>query len=108
LAPAPRLKERRALLTLSNQSAASEGLLDLAQRAADSAMGHRLEVYRDYLMILARLQIGRRLQGKVDPADVVQETFVHAVCDAAQFLGASEKELAGWLRQILCRRKELP
>jgi RNA polymerase sigma-70 factor (ECF subfamily) len=91
-------------MTLSNQSAAPEGSPDLARLAADSAMGHRLEAYRDYLMILARMQIGRRLQGKVDPADVVQETFLHAVRDAAQFRGRSDQELAGWLRQILAAR----
>ena len=36
------------------------------------------EGYRAYLTLLARLQIGRRLQGKVDCADVVQETFLEA------------------------------
>jgi RNA polymerase sigma-70 factor (ECF subfamily) len=47
------------------------------------------------------LQIGRRLQGKVDPADLVQETFLEAHRDFAQFRGGTESELAGWLRQIL-------
>ena len=89
---------------LSTNSAASEGLRDLARLASDPALGRRLEAYRDYLTILARTQIGRRLQGKVDPADVVQETFLHAVRDFAQFRGTSDKELAGWLRQILAAR----
>jgi RNA polymerase sigma-70 factor (ECF subfamily) len=55
-------------------------------------------------MILARVQIGRHLQGKVDPADVVQETFLHAVRDFPQFRGTGDRELAGWLRQILAAR----
>jgi RNA polymerase sigma-70 factor (ECF subfamily) len=55
-------------------------------------------------MFLTRLQIGRCLQGKVDPADVVQETFLHAVRDIDQFRGTSDRELAGWLRQILAAR----
>src|SRR5262249_37657575 len=54
-----------------------------------------------YLALLARLQIGRRLQGKVDAADLVQETFLEAHRDFAQFRGGSESELVGWLRQIL-------
>jgi RNA polymerase sigma-70 factor (ECF subfamily) len=91
-------------MALSNQSAASEGLPDLARRASDAALGRRLEAHRDYLTTLARVQIGRRLQGKVDPTDVVQETFLHAVRDAAQFRGSSDQELAGWLRQILAAR----
>ena len=89
---------------LSNNSAASEGLPEFARRASDSSLGRRLEAHRDYLTILARMQIGQRLQGKVDPTDVVQETFLHAVRDVAQFRGSSDKELAGWLRQILAAR----
>jgi RNA polymerase sigma-70 factor (ECF subfamily) len=89
---------------LSNNSAASEGLPEFAHRASDSSLGRRLEAHRDYLTILARMQIGQRLQGKVDPTDVVQETFLHAVRDVAQFRGSSDQELAGWLRQILAAR----
>jgi RNA polymerase sigma-70 factor (ECF subfamily) len=89
---------------LSNNSAASEGLPEFARRASDSSLGRRLEAHRDYLTILARMQIGPRLQGKVDATDVVQETFLHAVRDVAQFRGSSDQELAGWLRRILAAR----
>jgi RNA polymerase sigma-70 factor (ECF subfamily) len=91
-------------LTLSNNSAAPEGPPDLTRLTANPDVGRRLEAYRDYLTLLARMQIGRRLQGKVDPADVVQETFLHAVRDAGQFRGKCDQELAGWLRQILAAR----
>jgi RNA polymerase sigma-70 factor (ECF subfamily) len=91
-------------MALSNESTTSGGLPDLARRARDAALGRRLEEHRDYLTILARMQIGRRLQGKADPADVVQETFLHAIRDVAQFRGTSDQELAGWLRRILAAR----
>ncbi len=91
-------------MTLSNQSAASEELPDLARQASDAALAGRLEAHRGYLTILARMQIGRHLQSKADPADVVQETFVHAIRDAAQFRGTSDPELAAWLRRILAAR----
>ena len=91
-------------MRLSNNSAAPEGLPEFARGAGDSALGRRLEAHRDYLTILARMQIGQRLQGKVDPTDVVQETFLHAVRDAAQFRGSSDRELAAWLRQLLAAR----
>ncbi len=58
-----------------------EQLLCLARAGrsgSDSALGKLLEAYRGYLTLLARLQIGRRLQGKVDAADLVQETFLQA------------------------------
>jgi RNA polymerase sigma-70 factor (ECF subfamily) len=79
-------------------------LIDLARQGDTVALGHLLETYRSYLSILARLQIGRRLQGKVDAADVVQETFLEAHRSFAQFQGTTEGELMAWLRQILVTR----
>jgi RNA polymerase sigma-70 factor (ECF subfamily) len=71
------------------------------QKGEGPALGELLERYRNYLTLLARMQISRRLQGKMDPLDVVQETFLEAHRDFAQFRGRSEKEFAQWLRQIL-------
>jgi RNA polymerase sigma-70 factor (ECF subfamily) len=76
----------------------------LAKGGNGPALGQLLELYRSYLTLLARLQIGRRLQGKVDPADLVQETFLRAHRDFVRFRGSTEDELAGWLRQILAAR----
>jgi RNA polymerase sigma-70 factor (ECF subfamily) len=81
-----------------------EELLCLAQAGSSHALGQLLEMYRSYLSLLARLQIGRRLQGKVDPADLVQETFLREHRDFARFRGTTEAEWAGWLRQILAAR----
>jgi RNA polymerase sigma-70 factor, ECF subfamily len=81
-----------------------ERLLDLARAGSGPALGRLLELYRNYLALLARLQIGRRLQGKVDASDLVQETFLRAYRDFAQFRGNTEEELLGWLRQILSAR----
>src|SRR4051794_29250231 len=78
-----------------------EDLLSLARAPDGFARGRLLELYRNYLTLLARLQIGRRLQGKVDAADLVQETFLKAHRDFATFRGRTEGELVGWLRQIL-------
>jgi len=64
-------------------------------------LGQLLDAYRHYLSLVARLQIGRRLQGKVDASDVVQEAFLNAHRSFAQFRGKTETELLAWLRQIL-------
>jgi RNA polymerase sigma-70 factor (ECF subfamily) len=85
----------------ADTNAHPDDLLSLARASDGFARGRLLELYRNYLTLLARLQIGRRLQGKVDPADVVQETFLKAHRDFATFRGRSEGELVGWLRQIM-------
>jgi RNA polymerase sigma-70 factor (ECF subfamily) len=76
-------------------------LLVLARSGDSSALGQLLELYRNYLNLLARLHVDRRIQGKIDPGDLVQETFLEAHRDFVQFRGTSEGELAGWLRRIL-------
>src|SRR5436309_6240106 len=78
-----------------------EELLAQARGGDDVALGQLLERYRAYLMLLARLQIGRRLQGKADCADLVQEAFLEAARHFAQFRGQTEPELGAWLRQVL-------
>jgi len=76
-------------------------LLVLARAGESAALGQLFELYRDYLTLLARVQIGRRLRGKLDAADVVQETFLEAHRDFEQFRGVTEAELTAWLRQVL-------
>jgi RNA polymerase sigma-70 factor (ECF subfamily) len=60
----------------------------------------RLERYRDYLGLLARLHLPPRLHGKLDPSDVVQRALLRAHEKRAQFRGEGP-ELAAWLRRIL-------
>lgn len=60
-----------------------------------------LEKYRPYLVLLARLNLGQGLQGKLDASDIVQQTLLEAHRKRAQFRGQGEAELAAWLRQML-------
>jgi RNA polymerase sigma-70 factor (ECF subfamily) len=62
-----------------------------------------LELYRDYLRLLARLELGDQLHGRIDPSDVVQQTMLQAFRAWDQLRGEGEAALAAWLRQILAR-----
>jgi RNA polymerase sigma-70 factor (ECF subfamily) len=59
------------------------------------------EAYRDYLTLLARLQISPRLQAKIDVSGVVQITLLEAHRGMSQLHGRSETQRAAWLRRIL-------
>jgi len=60
-----------------------------------------LEQFRHYLLLLARLQLGRQTQGRLEPSDVVQQTLLEAHRKREQFRGTTDAERAGWLRQML-------
>jgi RNA polymerase sigma-70 factor (ECF subfamily) len=62
-----------------------------------------LDQFRSYLLLLARLRMQRRLQGKLDASDVVQQTLLQAHVGWEQFRGRTAGEQAAWLRQILAR-----
>jgi RNA polymerase sigma-70 factor (ECF subfamily) len=75
-----------------------------ARAGNENARGELLAQYSKYLTLLARVQIGRQLQRKVDPSDLVQETFLEAHRQLDQFRGTTEAELLAWLRRILAGR----
>jgi RNA polymerase sigma-70 factor (ECF subfamily) len=73
---------------------ASDPILELlvAQaRAGDkAALGRLLELYRNFLRLLARSLIRLPLVVQLDASDLVQETFLKAHREFAQFAGSGE------------------
>jgi RNA polymerase sigma-70 factor (ECF subfamily) len=78
-------------------------LLPKARDGDVTALGRLLELYRNYLRLMARSLIRGTLATRLDPSDLVQETYLEAHRDWGQFAGGSEGQLVAWLRQILVR-----
>ena len=74
----------------------------MVSESADDVI-EAFEKFRSYLRFLARVQLDRRLQAKVDPSDIVQQSLLQAHQARDQFLGTTQAEQAAWLRQILAR-----
>ncbi len=80
-----------------------ERLIVQARGGDPAALGRLLELYRNYLKLVARSLIGTALRVKMEPSDLVQETFLKAHRDFAGFEGRGEPEVMAWLRRILAR-----
>ncbi len=63
-----------------------------------------LERFRAYLRLLARTHLDKRLQGKLDPSDLVQQTLLEAYRSAHKLAGRTDGEKAAWLRQSLAHQ----
>jgi RNA polymerase sigma-70 factor (ECF subfamily) len=60
-----------------------------------------LERFRDYLGLLARLQLDRHLQAKIDLSGVVQQTLLEAHRGQQRLQSHGDDSMARWLRHIL-------
>src|SRR3954462_14175589 len=62
--------------SLSADSRSDEDLLDAARDGGEGALAVLVERHRERLERMVGLRMDRRLQGRVDPADVVQEAYL--------------------------------
>lgn len=67
----------------------------------DEGPDRPLETYREYLRILARMNLDQRLRQRIDPSDIVQQTLLKAHGKRDQYRGTTAAEQAAWLRAIL-------
>jgi RNA polymerase sigma-70 factor (ECF subfamily) len=77
------------------------GLLARARAGDNAALDRLFTSCRNYALILARTQVERWVQAKLDPSDLVQQSMLEAYRAFGTFQGKSEAELLAWLRRIL-------
>ena len=86
---------------MGNHSEHAQKLLQSAKNTGTTDLGPLLQLYVNYLRILATTQLERHLRQRVSPSDVVQETLLEAHRDFPNFRGGTAYEFVGWLRRIL-------
>ena len=75
--------------------------LTTARAGSLESLGHALDSCRNYLLRAAQRELDPDLRAKGGASDLVQETFLEAQRDFAQFQGSSEAELRAWLSRLL-------
>src|SRR5947207_1072668 len=85
---------------MSVNAPASE-LIRRSREGEATAREQLFDRYRQYLRLLADMQLGRQLRAKCEASDLVQQTLLEAHRDFDGFTGKHEGELLAWLRRIL-------
>jgi len=75
--------------------------LTLSRDGDPSALDGLFARWRPLLWLQARRLLGPELSARVDPSDVVQESFTQACRDLNSFRGRTEGEWVAWLRQLV-------
>ncbi|MDB5391084.1 MAG: rpoE [Planctomycetaceae bacterium] len=74
--------------------------LPVAMAGSREALGRLLQTARPYLERIANEEMDEVLRKKLDPSDLVQQTFLEAIRDFSQFDGAANTFLC-WMRRLL-------
>lgn len=92
---------------MDDDSGSSSELADLLRRAGagdTAALGELLEGHRRRLRRMVRLRMDVRLQGRIDPSDVLQETFLEAAQRLAEYVRDPKMPFFLWLRFLTGQR----
>jgi RNA polymerase sigma-70 factor (ECF subfamily) len=76
-------------------------LLGQSVRGDQQAWGRLLERYRDRLRRLIALRLDPRLQGRVDPSDVIQEAYLDASVRLPDYARSPDLPFFLWLRFLV-------
>lgn len=95
-------------MTSTSDPAHAEGdalsWIEPARHGDAAAMERALEPFRPYLMMIASRALEPALATRIDPSDLVQETFLAANLGLAGFQGSTEGQWRAWLKAILMNR----
>jgi RNA polymerase sigma-70 factor, ECF subfamily len=81
-----------------------EELLERIRGNDADAVAEVFSCFRDRLKRMVRLRMDRRLQGRVDPSDVLQEAYLDLSARAAEYAAKPDMPFFLWMRMITGHR----
>ncbi len=89
---------------MTNDSTVTEDLLTRARDGDAQSLAGLFSLYRERLKRMVRLRLDHRLQGRVDPSDVLQEAYLDLARRAPEFFAESTMPFFLWLRLLTGQR----
>jgi RNA polymerase sigma-70 factor, ECF subfamily len=83
---------------MTAKSSETNALLRQAARGDGQLLGSLLARHRDRLRRMIALRLDHRLQGRIDPSDVIQEAYLEASTRLAEYLRDPSMPFFLWLR----------
>ncbi len=81
-----------------------EDLVDRLRGGDQQVLGVLFARYRDQLHRMVQFRLDRRLRGRIDASDVLQDTFLDAAQHVDRFIDQPELPLVVWLRIMTSQR----
>ena len=89
---------------MTGEASETAGLLRRAAEGDQGAWGALLVRSRDRLRRMVALRLDRRLQGRVDPSDIIQEAYIDASARLAEYARQPDMPFFLWLRFLTGQR----
>ena len=89
---------------MTSEASETAGLLRRAAQGDQAAWGTLLVRSRDRLRRMVALRLDRRLQGRIDPSDIIQEAYIDASARLAEYARQPDMPFFLWLRFLTGQR----
>src|SRR5947209_7206454 len=88
----------------TNDSSGTNRLLHRAAGEDQEGLGALLTRHADRLLRMVAFRLDHRLRGRIDPADVIQESYLEAAAHFAEYLRRPALPFFLWMRGITCNK----
>jgi RNA polymerase sigma-70 factor (ECF subfamily) len=89
---------------MAEHAGQTHDLMSRARQGDRQALGDLFALHRDRLRLMVHLRLDHRLQGRIDPSDVLQEAYLEALERFDAYAAESPMPFFVWLRFLTAQR----